>query len=76
MIRQIRYKMDLDWFQTYRHNKIKLEQLNTINTVDHSAYIAVAKADIGTMIKKSVFSVAAYREILRLKGGNTSKFHN
>ena len=60
VVRQIRYKTDLDWFQTYRHNKIKLEDQNTINTVDHSTYIVVAKADIGTVIKKSLFSIAAY----------------
>ena len=71
---QICYKMDLDRFQTYQRNKIKPEQLNTINTVDHSAYIAVAKADVGTVIKKSVFSVAAYREVLWLRGSDTSKF--
>ena len=45
-----------------------------INTKDHSAYIAVAKADPGTVIKKSVFSVAVYREVLLLKGSDTSKF--
>ena len=59
--------MDLDWFQTYQHNKIKLEDQNTINTTDHSAYIEVAKVDPGTVIKKSVFSVAAYWEVLQLK---------
>ena len=75
MVCQIRYKMDLDRFQTYRCNKIKREQLKTINTVDHSTFIAVAKVDVRTIIKKSVFSVAAYREVLRLKGGNTSKFN-
>ena len=75
MVRQICYKMDLDRFQTYRRNKIKPEELNTINTVDHSAYIAVAKADIGTVIKKSVFSLAAYWEVLRLRDGDTSKFN-
>ena len=74
VVRQIRYKMDLDQFQTYQRNKIKPEELNTINTVDHSAYTVVAKADIGTVIKKSVFSVAAYREVLWLRGGDTSKF--
>ena len=63
---QIRYKTDLDQFQTYRPNKIKPEELNTINMVDHSTYIVVAKVDISTIIKKSVFSVATYREVLRL----------
>ena len=66
--------MDLDWFQTYRCNKIKPEELNTINRVDHSAYIVVAKEDVGTVIKKSVFSMAAYQEVLQLKGSDTSKF--
>ena len=71
---QICYKTDLDQFQTYRHNKIKQEELNTINTVDHTAYIMVAKADVGTIIKKSVFSIATYWEVLRLRGSDTSKF--
>ena len=48
--------------------------LSTINTKDHSAYIEIAKAHPGTVIKKSVFSVAAYRQVLQLKGGDTSKF--
>ena len=43
--------------------------------MDHSAYIDIAKAHPGTVIKKSVFSVGAYREVLRLKGGDTSKFN-
>ena len=42
--------------------------------MDHSAYIKVAKADPSIVIKKSVFSMAAYREVLRLKGSDTSKF--
>ena len=75
VVHQILYKMDLDRFQTYWHNKIKLEQLNTINTVDHSAYITVAKADVSTIIKKSVFSVATFREVPWLKGSDTSKFN-
>ena len=74
VVHQIRYKTDLDRFQTYQHNKIKPEELNTINTVDHSTYIAMAKMDVGTVIKKSVFSLAAYWEVLQLKGGDTSKF--
>ena len=48
--------------------------MSTINTKDHSTYINIAKAHPGTVIKKSVFSVAAYRQVLRLKGGDTSKF--
>ena len=75
MVCQIHHKTDLDRFQTYRRNKIKPEELNTINMVNHSTYIAVAKADISTVIKKSVFSVAAYREVLRLRGSDTSKFN-
>ena len=74
VVRQIRYKTDLDQFQTYQPNKIKLEELNTINMVDHSIYIAVAKADIGTVIKKSVFSMATYWDVLWLRGRDTSKF--
>ena len=75
MVCQIHYKMDLDWFQTYQRNKITLVDQSTINTKDHSAYIEVAKADLGTVIKKSVFSMAAYWEVLQLKGGDTSKFN-
>ena len=75
VVHQIHYKTDLDQFQTYQHNKIKPEQLNTINTVDHSTYIVVAKADVSTVIKKSVCSVATYQEVLWLKGSNTSKFN-
>ena len=59
---------------TYRHNKITLVDRTTINTKDHSAYIQVAKVDVGTVIKKSVFSMAAYWEVLQLKGGDTAKF--
>ena len=49
--------------------------MSTINTKDHSAYIEVAKADPGTVVKKNVFSVAAYQQVLRLKGGDISKFN-
>ena len=48
--------------------------LSTINIKDHSAYIDIAKAHPSTVIKKSVFSIAAYRQVLRLKGSDTSKF--
>ena len=34
----------------------------------------MARADPGSVIRKSVFSVAAYRETLQLQGGDTSKF--
>ena len=71
---QICYKTNLDRFQTYRCNKITPADLSTINTKDHSAYIDIAKADPSTVIKKSVFSIAAYRQVLWLKGSNTSKF--
>ena len=74
IVRQIRYKTDLERFQTYHRNKIELADLTTINTKDHSAYIEMARADPSTIIKKSMFSVAAHREVLRLKGGDTSKF--
>ena len=46
----------------------------SINTKDHSAYIEVAWADPGSVIRKSVFSVAAYREVLNQKGGDVSRF--
>ena len=72
---QLCYKTDLDCFQTYRRNKIMPADLSTINTKDHSTYIGVAKVDPGTVIKKSVFSVAAYRQVLRLKDTDTSKFN-
>ena len=75
MVRQLCYKTDLDHFQTYRCNKITPADLSTINTKDHSTYIEVAKADPSTVIKKSVFSIGAYRQVLRLKGGDTSKFN-
>ena len=74
VVHQIRYKTDLDRFQTYRRNKITLADQTIINTKDHSTYIQVTKVDVGTVIKKSVFSVAAYRKVLWLKDGNTSKF--
>ena len=71
---QIRYKTDLDRFQTYRYNKITPADLSTIKTKDHSTYIDIAKAHPGTVIKKSVFSIGAYQQVLLLKGGDTSKF--
>ena len=46
----------------------------SINTKDHSAYIEVAWADPGSVIRKSVFSVAAYCEVLNQKGGDISRF--
>ena len=60
VVHQIHYKTDLDHFQTYRRNKITPADLSTINTKDHSAYIEIAKAHPGTVVKKSAFSVAAY----------------
>ena len=74
VVRQIRYKIDLQCFQIYRRNKIDPADIASINTKDHSTYIDVARADPSSVIQKSVFSVAAYRETLRLQGGNTSKF--
>ena len=74
VVRQIRYMTDLDCFQTYRRNKITPADLGTINTKDHSAYIDIAKVHPGTIIKKSIFSISAYRQVLWLKGGDTSKF--
>ena len=74
VVRQLHYQTDLDRFQTYRRNKITPADLSTINTKDHSTYIEVAKVHPGTVIKKSVFSIAAYRQVLWLKGGDTSKF--
>ena len=74
IVRQIRYKMDLQRFQTYCTNKIDPADLASINTRDHSAYLEVAWADPRSVIKKSVFSVAAYRATLKQQGGDTSKF--
>ena len=74
VVRQIHYKTDLDRFQTYQCNKIMPADLSTINTKDHSTYIDIAKVHPGTVIKKSVFSIGAYRQVLQLKGGDTSKF--
>ena len=64
IVHQICYKTDLDHFQMYRQNKIDPTDLAMVNTKDHSAYIEVAKADPSTVIQKSVFSMAAYREVL------------
>ena len=74
IVRQILYKMDLQCFQTYCTNKIDPADLTLINTKDHSAYLEVAWADPRSVIKKSVFSVAAYRATLRQQSGDTSKF--
>ena len=74
IVRQTRYKMDLQCFQTYRLNKIDPDDMASINTKDHSAYIEVARADPGSVIRKSVFSIAAYRAVLKRKGGDVSRF--
>ena len=71
---QTRYKTDLQRFQTYRLNKINPGNMASINTKDHSAYIEVARVDPGSVIQKSVFSVAAYHEVLKQKGGDISRF--
>ena len=46
----------------------------SINTKDHSAYIEVARADPGSVIRKSVFSIAVYHEVLNQRGGDVSQF--
>ena len=46
----------------------------SINTKDHSAYIEMAWADPGSVIRKSIFSIAAYCEVLNQKGGDISLF--
>ena len=74
IMRQIRYKTDLQRFQTYRTNKIDPADLASINTRDHSAYLEVARADPGLVIKKSIFSMVAYRTTLKQQDSNTSKF--
>ena len=74
IVRQTRYKTDLQHFQTYCLNKIDPGNMASINTKDHSAYIEVAWADPGSVIRKSVFSVAAYCEVLKRKGSDVSQF--
>ena len=74
VVRQTCYKTDLQRFQTYRRNKIDPGDMASINTKDHSAYIEVARADPGSVIRKSVFSIVAYREVLNQKGGDISRF--
>ena len=69
IVHQIHYKTDLQCFQTYRTNKIDPADLASINTRDHSAYLEVAWADPGSVIKKSIFSMAAYRATLKQQGG-------
>ena len=71
---QTHYKTDLQHFQTYCLNKINPDDMASINTKDHSTYIEVAWADPGSVIRKSVFSVAAYREVLKWKGSDISQF--
>ena len=74
VVHQTRYKTDLQHFQTYRLNKINPGDMASINTKDHSAYIEVVWADPGSVIHKSVFSVAAYCEVLKRKGSDISRF--
>ena len=74
VVRQTHYKTDLQRFQTYHRNKIDPGDMASINTKDHSTYIEVAWADPGSVIRKSVFSVAAYHEVLNQKGGDVSRF--
>ena len=72
---QILYKTDLQRFQTYHTNKIDPADLALINSRDHSAYLEVALADPRSVIKKSVFSMAAYHATLKQQGSDTSKFN-
>ena len=74
VVQQTHYKTDLQHFQTYCRNKIDPGDMASINTKDHSAYIEVAWADPGSVIRKSVFSVAAYCEVLNQKGSDVSWF--
>ena len=74
IVHQTRYKTDMKRFQTYRLNKIDPGDLASINTKDHSKYIEVVWADPGSVIPKSIFSVAAYRAVLKRKGGDVSQF--
>ena len=74
VVRQTHYKTDLQHFQTYRRNKIDPGDMASINTKDHSTYIKVAWADPGSVIRNSVFSIAAYHAVLKQKGGDVSQF--
>ena len=69
-----RYKTDVDKFQKYRTKSIDQANCDTIKVKDHSAYISVPKTNPGMVIEKSVFSMAAYWEVLWLKGGDVAKF--
>ena len=66
--------MDLQHFQTYCRYKIDHGDMASINTKDHSAYIEVVQADPVSVIRKSVFSIAAYCEVLDQKGSDISRF--
>ena len=68
------YKTDLQCFQIYRLNKIDPGDMASINTKDHSAYIEVAWADPGSVIRKSIFSVAAYCTVLKRMSGDICRF--
>ena len=74
VVHQTHYKTDLQHFQTYCLNKIDPGDMASINTKDHSAYIEVAWADPGSVIHKSIFSVATYHEVLKRKGSDISRF--
>ena len=74
VVHQTCYKTDLQHFQTYRLNKIDPDDMASINTKDDSAYIKVVRADPGSVIRKSVFSIVAYREVLKRKGGDVYRF--
>ena len=47
---QFHHKTDFKHFQTYRTNKITPADISTINTTDHSTYIAVVCADPGSVV--------------------------
>ena len=74
VVHQTHYKVDLKRFQNYRINKIDPKDINSINTKDHSTYLEVARADPGSVVRKSVFSVAAYHAVLKRKGGDVAQF--
>ena len=67
-------RITLQHFKTSCRNKIDPGNMASINTKDHSAYIEVAWADPGSVIRKSVFCVVAYREVLKRKGSDVSRF--
>ena len=73
-VRQLQYKADFQHFRDYRDEKISLANKKSINTVNHSAYLATAHKAPNTVIARCVFSVANYQAVLQKQGGDVAKF--